>query len=62
MHTNERGLKGPTLSKVDALAGALKVHPLTLLTLAYALPHGRGDGDRLLQRVREEVASLTEQD
>src|ERR1035437_3106391 len=31
----ERGLKTPTLNKVDALADVLGIHPLTLLTLAY---------------------------
>lgn len=31
----ERGLKGPTLNKVDELADVLGIHPLTLLTLAY---------------------------
>ena len=29
----ERGLKQPTLAKVDALAETLEVHPLTLLSL-----------------------------
>lgn len=31
----ERGLKSPTLEKIDALAATLELHPLTLLTLAY---------------------------
>lgn len=31
----ERGLKTPTLSKVDELAQVLGIHPLTLLTLSY---------------------------
>ena len=33
--TVERGLKGPTLDKIDELAKVLGVHPLTLLGLAY---------------------------
>lgn len=32
----ERGLKSPTLKKVDELCTVMDVHPLTLLTLAYA--------------------------
>jgi transcriptional regulator with XRE-family HTH domain len=32
----ERGLKSPTLEKIEAIAQTLGVHPLTLLTLAYA--------------------------
>lgn len=31
----ERGVKQPTLPKVDALASVLNVHPLTLLALSY---------------------------
>lgn len=32
----ERGIKVPTLSKIDELASVMGIHPLTLLTLAYA--------------------------
>lgn len=31
----ERGMKSPTLDKVERLAETLKVHPLTLLSSAY---------------------------
>lgn len=31
----ERGLKSPTLSKIEDLASVLQVHPLALLTMAY---------------------------
>ena len=31
----ERGMKTPTLTKVDQLAEVLGIHPLTLLTLSY---------------------------
>jgi transcriptional regulator with XRE-family HTH domain len=34
--TLERGLKSPTLSKIDDLAEVLGVHPLTLLMAAYS--------------------------
>ena len=33
--TIERGLKSPTLGKIEQLADVLGVHPLTLLTVAY---------------------------
>ena len=31
----ERGLKQPTLTKVDELAAAMEIHPLTLLLASY---------------------------
>ncbi|TCG03664.1 hypothetical protein BZM27_46660 [Paraburkholderia steynii] len=33
--TVERGLKSPTLGKIEQLAAVLGVHPLALLTVAY---------------------------
>ena len=54
----ERAQKSATLGKVDELAGVLGVHPLTLLTLAYA---DRGDPaqvDGVISRVRLEVQSM----
>ena len=33
--TVERGLKSPTLGKIEQMAEVLGVHPLTLLTVAY---------------------------
>ncbi len=32
----ERGLKNPTLNKLEELCEVMEIHPLTLLTLAYA--------------------------
>lgn len=51
----ERGLKQPTISKVDELSAVLKVHPLTLLALAYLGQPGQPDLNGLLDRVRAEV-------
>ena len=36
LSTLERGLKSPTLSKLAALCEVMEIHPLVLLTLAYA--------------------------
>ena len=33
----ERGLKSPTLEKIDEICSVLKVHPVTLLHRCYAL-------------------------
>ena len=62
MSTLERDLKNPTLHKLTELCEVMEVHPLTLLTLAYA-----GDdthkADELLARVRQEFeAVLKERD
>ncbi len=52
----ERGLKSPTLSKLTELCEVMEVHPLTLLTLAYA---GGGKGaDNLFARVQRELAEI----
>ena len=54
MSTLERDLKSPTLNKLAELCEVMEVHPLTLLTLAYA-----GDSpqkaDELLAQVRQEL-------
>ncbi|OAI58710.1 XRE family transcriptional regulator [Ralstonia solanacearum] len=54
MSTLERDLKHPTLHKLTELCEVMEVHPLTLLTLAYA-----GDSPRkteqLLAQVRQEL-------
>jgi len=56
MSSLERGLKSPTLSKVAELCEVMDVHPLTLLTLAYG---GDSKGvDKLIERVRRELAAL----
>lgn len=53
----ERGMKSPTLQKVDELAHALDLHPLTLLTLAYT--SASPEFSELVQaRVRSELKSI----
>ncbi|MCM8857104.1 MAG: helix-turn-helix domain-containing protein [Candidatus Thiodiazotropha sp.] len=59
LSTLERGLKSPTLDKIEALASVLNIHPLTLLTLAYQEKHGRVDLKVLSERVSQELAALT---
>ena len=57
MSTLERDLKSPTLNKLAELCEVMEVHPLTLLTLAYA-----GDdlqqADQLLAQVRQELETV----
>jgi len=55
----ERGLKSPTLKKVDDLAKVLQLHPLTLLALAYVKPDGPQDLAALLSQVTSELNEVT---
>lgn len=59
----ERGIKSPTLVKIDALARAMNVHPLTLIAIGYLSTLRHQDLDVLLKRVaREGEALLNEPD
>ena len=53
----ERGKKSPTISKLEELASVLKLHPLSLLALAYApnSDHGR---DELFALIAAELESI----
>ena len=54
----ERGLRHPTIVKVDSLANAMQVHPLTLLTLSYCRTHSPAEASALFARVGEEIKAL----
>mgnify|MGYP006142758895 FL=1 len=56
MSSLERDLKNPTLNKLAELCEVMDVHPLTLLTLAYA--GDTHEADALLTQVREELAQV----
>jgi transcriptional regulator with XRE-family HTH domain len=58
MSTLERDLKSPTLHKLTELCEVMEVHPLTLLTLAYA-GDSTQDADKLLAQVRRELEIMT---
>lgn len=60
----ERGLKSPTLPKVDQLAEVLQLHPLSVLTLAYLLDTDVSGVslDGLLGTVRREVEGVLTSD
>ena len=57
MSTLERDLKSPTLNKLAELCDVMEVHPLTLLTLAYAGKHPKR-ADQLLAQVRQELEAV----
>ena len=54
----ERGVRVPTLNKVDELASVLGVHPLTLLFLAYAPDLSPGSIEKLQSLISIEIMSL----
>lgn len=51
----ERGLRCPTLEKVDALAEVLGVHPLALLCLTYLHGERNQNLDRLFVQIRKDL-------
>lgn len=53
----ERGLKSPTISKLEELASVIGVHPLSLLALAY-LPKTELERKELCELVRSELQSM----
>jgi transcriptional regulator with XRE-family HTH domain len=57
LSTLERDLKSPTLNKLAELCEVMKIHPLTLLTLAYAGVSTR-KADQLLEYVQQELAAV----
>lgn len=59
MSTLERDLKSPTLSKLAELCEVMEVHPLTLLTLAYA-ENDQHKTSQLLDQVQRELDAIIE--
>ena len=53
----ERDQKSPTMHKLTELCEVMEVHPLTLLTLAYA-GNSQHNVDELLARVRRELKEI----
>jgi transcriptional regulator with XRE-family HTH domain len=54
----ERGVKQPTLRKIDELAAHLDVHPLTLLVLAYCRKPMGNDASLICESVQMELDAL----
>ncbi|WP_429951539.1 helix-turn-helix domain-containing protein [Comamonas sediminis] len=61
MSTLERDLKSPTLHKLTELCEVMEVHPLTLLTLAFAGDSTR-KADEVLAQVRQELEAVLNPD
>ena len=55
----ERDLKSPTLNKLAELCEVMKIHPVTLLALAYSGNDSK-KADQLLSQVRHELELLAQ--
>ena len=58
MSTLERGMKSPTLEKIEELASAMNVHPMTLLALTFSNATEETDADLLFEQARQELVNL----
>lgn len=58
LSTLERGLKSPTLDKIQSLSKVLEIHPLTLLVLAFGHVEGAGHAE-VLEKVAKEIDQIT---
>ena len=58
LSTLERGLKSPTLDKIEALCDTMDVHPLSLLVLTYLNTQKNKRLDSLLKKIEKEVSAL----
>jgi transcriptional regulator with XRE-family HTH domain len=58
----ERGLKSPTLGKLEQIASVMQVHPLTLLALTYASTPSREAAAEVLDRVCQDLVRLWSED
>lgn len=53
----ERGIYSPSLTTICQIAEAMRIHPLSLLTLAFELAEGV-DRDDLMMRVEHELSGI----
>ena len=54
----ERGLKSPTVDKLEEIAGVLDVHPASILLLAYAIQARPIDRKGLIDEIAAETKNL----
>ncbi|CAN7216064.1 helix-turn-helix domain-containing protein [Acidovorax sp. LjRoot66] len=58
MSTVERGLKSPTLGKLEQIASVMQIHPLTLLALTYASSASPNAAAEMFDIVQRDVDQL----
>ncbi len=54
----ERGLKSPTVDKLEEIAEVLGMHPATILLLAYAVQAPSSERDSLINDITKEAHNL----
>jgi transcriptional regulator with XRE-family HTH domain len=54
----ERGIRAPTLNKIDEIATVMDVHPLTLLLLSYVSEKSPESIDEIINLVRHQALDL----
>ena len=57
LSTLERGLKSPTMDKMQVLADVLEVHPLTIMALTFMTAEEHSF-DELFAKVKQELKTL----
>lgn len=58
LSTLERGLKSPTIDKLEEIAGVLDVYPGTLLLMAYAIQAQPSEREDLIDKIATETKNL----
>lgn len=61
LSTLERGIKSPTLEKIDAIANTLQVHPLTLLFLTFTNIEKNEGLNELINKVQSQIREIEQQ-
>jgi len=51
----ERGLKSPTIDKIDEISKVLKIHPAAVVLMAYAMQAEPADRAALIRKISEEA-------
>lgn len=57
----ERGVKSPTIEKIEGLCKEMGVHPLTLLALTYLPSKSSKDLKKLLRKIESEANTILDE-
>lgn len=58
LSTLERGLKNPTLEKIQDIAETMEIHPLTLLVSTYMQMDSKQSIESIFKRVQREISEI----